>query len=135
MYKKGISNKKLREDVAKVKKESAPKIKEYEEKFEIVGDRGCCSNTDKDATFMRMKEYAMHNGLTKPGYNVQIAIEKQFITNYGLYYQANDQRTMVPFLESFAERYGMQSSIVCADSGYGSEMNYDIWYPIRYLHL
>ena len=32
---------------------------------------------------------------------------------------------MIPFLESFAGRYGMQSSTVCADSGYGSEMNYE----------
>ena len=67
----------------------------------------------------------MNNGQTKPGYNVQIATENQFITNYGLYHQANDQGTMIPFLKSFSERYGTQSATVCADSGYGSEMNYE----------
>ena len=67
-------------------------MKEYEEKFEIVGERGSYSKTDKDATFMRMKEDAMNNGQTKPGYNVQIATENQFITNFGL----NDQGTMIP---------------------------------------
>ena len=121
----GISDKKLRKAVTTVKDESVPKMKEYEEKLEIVGERGSYSKTDKDATFMRMKEDAMNNGQTKPGYNVQIATENQFITNYGLYHQANDQGTMIPFLESFRERYGTQSTTVCADSGYGSEMNYE----------
>ncbi len=125
MDEKGISDKKLRKEISKVKEESVPKMKEYEEKLEIAGERGSYSKTDKDATFMRMKEDAMNNGQTKPGYNVQIATENQFITNYGLYHQANDQGTMIAFLESFAERYGMQSSTVCADSGYGSEMNYE----------
>ena len=125
MDEKGISDKKLRKGVARVKEESVPKMKEYEEKLEIVGERGSYSKTDKDATFMRMKEDAMNNGQTKPGYNVQIATENQFITNYGLYHQANDQGTMIPFLKSFSERYGTQSATVCADSGYGSEMNYE----------
>ena len=105
MDEKGISDKKLRKAVAKVKEESVPKMKEYEEKLEIVGERGSYSKTDKDATFMRMKEDAMNNGQTKPGYNVQIATENQFITNYSLYHQANDQGTMIPFLKSFSERY------------------------------
>ena len=33
--------------------------------------------------------------------------------------------TSIPFLNSFEGRYGVQSSTVCADSGYGSEMNYE----------
>ena len=66
-------------------------MKEYEEKLEIAGERGSYSKTDKDATFMRMKEDAMNNGQTKPGYNVQIATENQFITNYGLYSSPTDQ--------------------------------------------
>ena len=125
MDEKGIIDKKLRKEVTKVKEESVPKMKEYEEKLEIAGERGSYSKTDKDATFMRMKEDAMNNGQTKPGYNVQIATENQFITNYGLYHHANDQGTMIPFLKSFNERYGTQSTTVCADSGYGSEMNYE----------
>jgi hypothetical protein len=125
MDEKGISDKKLRKTISKVKEESVPKMKEYEEKLKIVGDRGSYSKTDKDATFMRMKEDAMNNGQTKPGYNVQIATENQFITNYGLYSSPADQGTLKPFLESFKERYGTQSTTVCADSGYGSEMNYE----------
>ena len=67
----------------------------------------------------------MNNGQTKPGYNVQIATENQFITNYGLYSSPADQGTLKSFLESFKGRYGKQSATVCADSGYGSEMNYE----------
>ena len=125
MDEKGISDKKLRKAVSKVKEEFVPKMKEYEEKLEIVGERGSYSKTDKDATFMRMKEDAMNNGQTKPGYNVQIATENQFITNYGLYSSLTDQGTLIPFLNSFESRYGLQSSTVCADSGYGCEMNYE----------
>ncbi|MGM9781672.1 MAG: hypothetical protein ACI3Y7_07450 [Candidatus Cryptobacteroides sp.] len=83
----GISDKKLRRSVEKVKSESAPKQKEYEAKLEILGDRNSYSKTDHDATFMRMKEDAMNNGQTKPGYNVQISTENQFITNYGIFWR------------------------------------------------
>ena len=40
MEEKVITDKKLRKAVAKVKEESVPKMKEYEEKLEIIGDRG-----------------------------------------------------------------------------------------------
>ena len=120
----GISDKKMRKTVEKVKSESAPKMKEYEDKLDILGDRNSYSKTDPDATFMRMKEDAMNNGQTKPGYNIQIATENQFITNYAIFWRPADQGTLIPFLTSFSGRYGMQSDEVCADSGYGSEQNY-----------
>lgn len=125
MDKRGISNKPLRKAVKQVKDESVAKMREYEQKLETVGERGSYSKTDKDATFMRMKEDAMNNGQTKPGYNVQIATENQFITNYDIFWQPADQATLIPFLESFEARYGRQSAAICADSGYGSEQNYE----------
>ena len=64
------------------------------------------TKTNQDNLDLKVKEDAMNNGQTKPGYNVQIATKNQFITNYGLYHQANDQGTMIPFLKSFSERYG-----------------------------
>ena len=120
----GLSDKKMRKSVEKVKSESAPKMKVYEDKLDTLGPRNSYSKTDPDATFMRMKEDAMNNGQTKPGYNIQIATENQFITNYGIYWRPTDQGTLIPFLTSFSGRYGMQSDEVCADSGYGSEQNY-----------
>ena len=121
----GISDRKMRKAVEKVRTEKAPKMREYEEKLEILGNRNSYSKTDPDATFMRMKEDAMNNGQTKPGYNIQISTENQYITNYGIFWRPTDQGTLIPFLESFKERYGRQSGEVCADSGYGSEQNYE----------
>ncbi len=120
----GISDKRLRKSVEKVKTENAPKMKEYEEKLDTLGDRNSYSKTDPDATFMRMKEDAMNNGQTKPGYNVQISTENQFITNYGVFWRPTDQGTFIPYVTSFSDRYGFQSDEICADSGYGSEQNY-----------
>ena len=124
----GLSDKKMRKSIEKVKCESASKMKDYEDKLETLGDRNSYSKTDPDATFMRMKEDAMNNGQTKPGYNVQISTENQFITNYGIYWRPTDQGTLIPYLTSFSNRYGMQSEEVCADSGYGSEQNYNFMF-------
>ena len=124
MDRRGISDRQLRKSVLKVKEESLPKLDEYNEHLETMGERNSYSKTDRDATFMRMKEDAMRNGQTKPGYNVQIATENQYITNYGIYWRPTDWGTMIPFLKSFRERYGRQSEEIVADSGYGNEQNY-----------
>ena len=46
------------------------KLKEYSKKLYVCGERNSYSKTDPDATFMRMKEYAMMNGQLKPAYNL-----------------------------------------------------------------
>ena len=74
---------------------------------------------------MRMKEDAMLNGQLKPGYNVQISTENQFITNYGIYQRPTDTGTLIDYLNSFTERYGVTSTEIVADAGYGSEQNYE----------
>ena len=43
------------------------KLKEYNKKLYVCGDRNSYSKTDPDATFMRMKEDAMLNGQLKTG--------------------------------------------------------------------
>ena len=83
------------------------------------------SKTDKDATFMRMKEDHMKNGQLKPAYNVQISTENQFITHFGIYQNSNDTRTFIDYLKGFQSRYNKQSTEVVADAGYGSEENYE----------
>ncbi len=91
----------------------------------MLGNRNSYSKTDTDATFMRMKEDAMRNGQTKPGYNVQISTENQFITHFGIYWRPTDTGTMIDYLESFKNTYSQQSPVIVADSGYGSEQNYE----------
>ena len=56
------------------------KINEYAKKLHICGDRNSYSKTDTDATFMRLKEDAMLNGQLKPAYNLQHAVDAQYIT-------------------------------------------------------
>lgn len=73
---------------------------------------------------MRMKEDAMNNGQTKPGYNLQIGTENQFIIDFSLFQNPTDTLTYIPFIESFKNRYGTYPSTEIADSGYGSEENY-----------
>lgn len=102
----------------------ASKLQDYDDKIAVMGDRNSCSKTDPDATFMRMKEDAMNNGQTKPGYNLQIGTENQFITDFGLFQNPGDTFTMIPFLKSFEARYGHLPNTAVADSGYGSEENY-----------
>ena len=103
----------------------ADKLEEYDEKLAILGDRNSYSKTDNSATFMRMKEDAMNNGQTKPGYNLQIGTENQFIIDFGLFQTPGDPTTMKPFFNSFMERYSKLPDTAVADSGYGSEENYE----------
>ena len=117
--------KKKIKELKEIKEEKANKLEDYNKHLEILGQRNSYSKTDPDATFMRMKEDAMLNGQTKPGYNVQISTENQFITHFGIYWRPSDTGTMIDYLESFKNTYEKQSPVVVADSGYGSEQNYE----------
>ncbi len=101
------------------------KLKEYEDKLDTMGFRNSYSKTDPDATFMRMKEDAMNNGQTKPSYNLQIGTENQYITNFAFYWNPMDSTTLPSFLTLDQTRWGKLPKEVCADSGYGSEQNYE----------
>lgn len=118
-------SKEERKALKQIETDAVPRMNRYKERLETMGCRNSYSKTDPDATFMRMKEDAMLNGQLKPGYNVQISTENQFITNFGIYQRPTDTLTMISYLESFKSRYGMQSEEIVADSGYGSEENYE----------
>ena len=125
MDEKGISGNGLRKAVTKVKTDQVAKMKEYEDKLCILGERNSYSKTDHDASFMRMKEDAMNNGQTKPGYNIQISTENQFITHYSTSWRPTDWGTFINHMDTFNARYGRHSKEVVADSGYGNEENYE----------
>ena len=118
------AQRKERKKQIKQLEEHADKLSEYDEKLRIMGDRNSYSKTDHSATFMRMKEDAMNNGQTKPGYNLQIGTENQFILDFGLFQTPGDPFTMIPFYNSFFSRYGKLPQSGVADAGYGSEENY-----------
>ncbi|MGY3718863.1 transposase, partial [Sutcliffiella cohnii] len=97
----------------------------YEKDFEIFGTRNSYSKTDKDATFMRMKDDYMQNGQLKAGYNVQIATEGQYTLAYGVFSNPTDTKTLKPFLDTIEEKYFTLPEHIVADGGYGSEQNYE----------
>jgi transposase len=101
------------------------KEEEYEKHLDTMGERNSYSKTDPDATFMRMKEDAMNNGQLKPGYNLQIGTNNQFITQFGFYPNPTDTLTMPDFLRRYKTDYGSFPKVAVADSGYGSEENYE----------
>ena len=118
-------SKKQQKQIEEIENKLIPKLEEYEQKLSTCGERNSYSKTDPDATFMRLKEDAMNNGQTKPAYNLQIATENQFITNFGFYSNPTDTLTLIPFLNLHHSRYGKMPQIVVGDAGYGSERNYD----------
>ena len=122
--KEGKASVRQRQKQVRELEEMADKLSEYDGRLEKLDGRNSYSKTDPDATFMRMKEDAMNNGQTKPGYNLQIGTENQFITDFGLFPNPGDTLTMRSFLDSFSSRYSRVPGEVCADSGYGSEENY-----------
>ena len=122
--KEGKASVRQRQKQVRELEEMADKLSEYDGRLEKLDGRNSYSKTDPDATFMRMKDDAMNNGQTKPGYNLQIGTENQFITDFGLFPNPGDTLTMMSFLGSFSSRYSRVPGEVCADSGYGSEENY-----------
>ena len=97
----------------------------YEEQLQIMGpDRNSYSKTDHDATFMRMKEDHMRNGQLKPAYNVQIAVNSEYITGIDVFSNRTDVGTLIPFLHKLEMAHQQRYEEVVADAGYESEDNY-----------
>jgi len=96
----------------------------YLESTKKFDGRKSFSKTDTDATFMRMKEDHMLNGQLKPGYNVQIAVESEYIVGVSLFPNPSDVNTLIPFLKRVQLQSCRKIEQVIADAGYESEENY-----------
>jgi transposase len=119
-------DKKVSKALRKLEKEYLPKLKKYEEQEQKLGDRNSYSRTDEDATFMRMKgEPPGGKVWPKPGYNLQIGTENQFVMGYSVHQRPGDFCCFIPHLEQVKEQLGELPGNVIADGGYGSEENYD----------
>lgn len=117
-------NRVLKKAKRQLEKDLLPRKRKYEEQREILGDRNSFSRTDQDATFMRMKDDHMKNGQLKPGYNVQLGTEGQFITGFSIHQRAGDSGCLIPHLELLKKFNRPMPKALIADSGYGSEENY-----------
>ena len=100
------------------------RLKKYNQAIHICGERNSYSKTDKDATFMRMKEDAMGNGQLKPAYNLQHGVDSEYVTWLTIGPQPTDTATLIPFLKEAEEHLNFKYKNITADAGYESEENY-----------
>jgi transposase len=118
-------DKKLAKAMRKLEGDYLPRQRKYEEQERKLAGRNSYAKTDEDATFMRMKEDHMRNGQLKPGYNVQLGTENQFVVGFSLHQRPGDSACLVPHLEELRARLGRLPKSVIADAGYGSQENYE----------
>lgn len=79
--------------------------------------------TDPDCGVMHAKEDG-YEGMATPNYNVQIAAQNQYVTNYGAYDSAEDKSIAMDFVDTCVEENGVRPSSVVEDAGYGCEEVY-----------
>jgi len=114
----------LQKSIENLEEMSAQQVK-YQGYEEIFQGRNSFSKTDHDATFMRMKEDHMKNGQLKPGYNVQIGVEAEYIVGVDISAERADSLTLIPFLGKMEQHLnGRKYANIIADAGYESEENY-----------
>jgi len=115
----------VRQKLNYAKKNWPAALDKYEKQEKLMGQgRNSYSQTDADATFMRMKEDHMRNGQLKPAYNVQISTNNQYIASYSIHQKATDTNTLTSHISQHIKDYKVKPSSITADAGYGSEQNY-----------
>jgi len=119
-------DKKVKQKVNYAKRNWPENMAKYKKQEEILGPRNSYSKTDPDATFMRMKDDHMMNGQLKAAYNWQISTSNQYIVNYDIYHNPTDTLTLAHHLEEYKNLYKENPDVLVADSGYGSEENYEL---------
>ena len=83
----------------------------YDDYNDIFDGRNSFSKTDHDATFMHMKEDHMKNGQLKPGYNVTIGVEAEYITGVNITSERSDQLTFENIKTDLGILYRINRSI------------------------
>ena len=111
----------LRDEVKKL----VEKWENNETKLKIMGeDRNSYSKTDPDATFMHPKDDPTNKGPLRAEYNVQFAVNSQYITGISLFSNPADCQTMPEMLNLMYKKQGKKYGKVSTDSGYESLSNY-----------
>lgn len=81
------------------------------------------SPTDPECGIMHAKEDG-YDGMATPNYNVQIATQNQYVTNFDAYDQPSDKSIAMDFVDTCIEENGVKPSGVVEDAGYGCEEVY-----------
>jgi len=123
VYGRGCRKSQLQRDIEQII-ELMNRQEKYEKYQETFADRNSFSKTDPDATFMHMKDDHMRNAQLKPGYNVTLGVEAEYITGLYVSSERSDQLTLIPLLDEMESYLGVQYEDVTADAGFESEENY-----------
>jgi len=123
VYGRGRRKTELQREIEQLRELLGRKAK-YEKYQETFKGRNSFSKTDPDATFMRMKDDHMRNSQLKPGYNVQLAVEGEYIVGADISSERSDQLALIPLLNRMEDKLGVAYADVTADAGYESEENY-----------
>jgi len=103
------------------KKRIEAKREDVQGKIDRLGEeRNSYGTTDEDATRMRIK-----GDYTGPGYNVQMASERQIIVAYALSQRCNDSHELQPMMKVIEKNLGQLPTYVITDKGYGTQKNYE----------
>ena len=123
VYGRGKRKTQLQRDIEQMRDllKRREKYADYQQSFK---GRNSFSKTDRDATFMHMKEDHMRNAQLKPGYNIQLGVEGEYITGVLVSSERNDVHTMIPLFENMEEQLGRQYQDATLDAGFESEENY-----------
>lgn len=123
VYGRGRRKSELQRDIEQLT-ELVLRKEKYENYQATFSGRNSFSKTDPDATFMHLKEDHMRNAQLKPAYNLQLAVEGEYITGFDISSERSDQLTLIPLLDKMEEKLGVKYGDVTADAGYESEENY-----------
>ena len=101
------------------------KLNEYNEWLQTIGpNRNSCARTNKDATFMHMKEDHMRNIQLKARYNIQIGATNEYILHLDILQNRSGYKTFIPFLEGYKTVYEFYPQKPVTAAGYGRLVNY-----------
>ena len=123
VYGRGKRKSELQRDI-ELLQELLGRKEKYAQYQETFNGRNSFSKTDPDATFMHMKDDHMRNAQLKPGYNIQLGVEGEYITGVLVSSERSDQLTLIPLLENMTANLGKRYADITADAGYESEKLY-----------
>lgn len=109
--------------VTAVRKACAAKEK-HDKTIAECGGRCGVSPTDPDCGIMHAKEDGYDSKPT-PNYNVQIATQNQYATNFDIYNNPADKDTALDFIDTCIKENGVKPESVVEDAGYGCQEVYE----------
>lgn len=126
---KEVDDEEVNKRIKEIEHKHLPRLKGYEEQEEVIKERNSYSKTDPDASFMRMKDDHLQTGQLKPGYNILLSSENQFIINYSVHQNANDASCYISHTDACLELLESQGLPIFTnangDSIFGTEENYE----------